>query len=59
MCLILIVAGFWFIQGQLYATMTQYILRLQGDEARPEWLANEGTNFGSEPSCPSVTRAGQ
>jgi len=40
MCLILIVAGFWFIQGQLYATMTQYMLRLRGDGARPEWLAN-------------------
>ncbi|MFQ5589977.1 MAG: MFS transporter [Phycisphaerae bacterium] len=40
MCLILIVAGFWFIQGQLYATMTQYMLRLLGEASKPEWLAN-------------------
>lgn len=40
MALILIVAGFWLIQGQLYATMTKYILRLLGDTAKPEWLAN-------------------
>ncbi len=40
MCLIVIVAGFWFIQGQLYATMTQYVLRLLGDGSHPEWLAN-------------------
>jgi len=40
MALILIVAGFWTIQGQLYATMPKYILRLQGADAAPEWLAN-------------------
>jgi dipeptide/tripeptide permease len=40
MCLIVIVAGFWFIQGQLYATMTKYMLRLLGDESKPEWFAN-------------------
>jgi dipeptide/tripeptide permease len=40
MALILIVAGFWLIQGQLYATMTKYVLRLLGEGARPEWLAN-------------------
>jgi dipeptide/tripeptide permease len=40
MCLILIVAGFWAIQGQLYATMPKYILRLLGEAAKPEWLAN-------------------
>ena len=40
MALILIVAGFWTIQGQLYATMPKYILRLLGDGAKPEWLAN-------------------
>ncbi|MHC4698501.1 MAG: MFS transporter [Planctomycetota bacterium] len=40
MCLIVIVAGFWFIQGQLYATMAKYMLRLLGDGSRPEWLAN-------------------
>lgn len=40
MALIFIVAGFWAIQGQLYATMPKYILRLLGDGAKPEWLAN-------------------
>ncbi|UCE60036.1 MAG: MFS transporter [Phycisphaerales bacterium] len=40
MCLIVIVAGFWFIQGQLYATMSKYMLRLLGEGAKPEWLAN-------------------
>jgi dipeptide/tripeptide permease len=40
MCLILIVAGFWLIQGQLYASMPKYILRLLGESAKPEWLAN-------------------
>lgn len=38
--LILIVAGFWIIQGQLYAAMPKYILRTVGDSAKPEWLAN-------------------
>lgn len=40
MALILIVAGFWLIQGQLYASMTKYIIRLLGESAKPEWLAN-------------------
>jgi len=40
MALILIVAGFWLIQGQLYATMPKYTLRLVGESAAPEWLAN-------------------
>jgi len=40
MALILIVAGFWAIQGQLYATMPKYTLRLVGEQAAPEWLAN-------------------
>ncbi len=40
MALILIVAGFWTIQGQLYATMPKYTLRLVGEQAAPEWLAN-------------------
>ncbi len=40
LCLILIVAGFWIIQGQLYASMPKYILRLVGEHARPGWLAN-------------------
>lgn len=38
--LILIVAGFWTIQGQLYATMPKYALRMIGESAAPEWLAN-------------------
>ena len=40
MALILIVSGFWMIQGQIYAAMPKYILRLLGDSAKPEWLAN-------------------
>lgn len=40
MALIVIVSGFWTIQGQLYAAMPAYILRLRGESARPEWLAN-------------------
>ncbi len=38
--LIIIVAGFWAIQGQLYACMPTYIERLIGKGHRPEWLAN-------------------
>lgn len=40
MILILIIAGFWTIQGQLYATMPKYVIRLLGEGAKPEWLAN-------------------
>ncbi len=40
MVLIVIVAGFWLIQGQLYATMPKYALRMIGESAAPEWLAN-------------------
>jgi dipeptide/tripeptide permease len=40
MCLIFITAGFWFIQGQLYATMPKYLLRIVSDFAKPGWLAN-------------------
>ncbi|MBI5762694.1 MAG: MFS transporter [Planctomycetes bacterium] len=40
MTLILIVAGFWMIQGQLYASMPKYLVRLLGPKANPEWLAN-------------------
>ncbi len=35
-----IVAGFWTIQNQLYATMPKYVIRLMGDNAKPEWFAN-------------------
>jgi len=38
--LILIIAGFWTIQGQLYATMPKYVIRLLGEGSKPEWLAN-------------------
>ena len=38
--LILIVTGFWMIQQQLYATMPKYVLRMVGEGAAPEWLAN-------------------
>lgn len=40
LALILIVAGFWLIQGQLYASMPTYIERMLGKGYRPEWLAN-------------------
>ncbi|MFH1812363.1 MAG: MFS transporter [Pseudomonadota bacterium] len=40
MALIFIVAGFWIIQGQVYASMPKYILRTVGEHARPEWIAN-------------------
>ena len=40
MAIILIVAGFWAIQGQLYATMPKYTLRMVGESAAPEWIAN-------------------
>jgi dipeptide/tripeptide permease len=38
--LILIVAGFWIIQFQMYATMPKYVLRTVGNYASPEWIAN-------------------
>jgi dipeptide/tripeptide permease len=38
--LVLIVAGFWIIQHQMYATMPKYVLRTVGREASPEWIAN-------------------
>ncbi len=38
--LLLIVAGFWAIQGQLYASMPTYVERMLGTGYRPEWLAN-------------------
>jgi len=40
LALIIIVGGFWAIQGQLYASMPKYVLRTVGEQARPEWLAN-------------------
>lgn len=40
LALILITAGFWIIQGQLYASMPKYVLRMVGEKASPEWYAN-------------------
>jgi dipeptide/tripeptide permease len=40
LALILIVAGFWAIQGQLYGLMPTYMERLIGLGTKPEWLAN-------------------
>lgn len=37
---ILIIAGFWTTQYQLYATMPKYVIRLLGSDAKPEWIAN-------------------
>lgn len=38
--LIIIIGGFWAIQGQLYGAMPTYIERLLGPAYKPEWLAN-------------------
>lgn len=38
--LIIIIGGFWAIQGQLYSAMPTYIERLLGVQYKPEWLAN-------------------
>ncbi|NLT50853.1 MAG: peptide MFS transporter [Ignavibacteria bacterium] len=38
--LTLIIAGFWLIQAQLYATMPKFVIRMIGESAKPEWLAN-------------------
>ncbi|GAB4167974.1 MAG: peptide MFS transporter [Calditrichia bacterium] len=38
--LTLIVTGFWLIQHQLYASMPKYVIRMVGEQAKPEWLAN-------------------
>ncbi|MDY0108562.1 MAG: MFS transporter [Candidatus Krumholzibacteria bacterium] len=40
LALILITAGFWAIQGQLYASMPDYVLRMAGESYKPEWYAN-------------------
>jgi len=36
----LITAGFWSIQGQLYASMRTNVLRMAGETYKPEWYAN-------------------
>lgn len=38
--LIMIVGGFWAIQGQLYSTMPKYLLRTVDEFAKPGWIAN-------------------
>jgi dipeptide/tripeptide permease len=38
--LILITAGFWAVQGQLYASMPDYVIRMAGETYKPEWYAN-------------------
>ncbi len=38
--LIFIITGFWMVQGQLYATMPKYVLRMAGEGASPSWYAN-------------------
>lgn len=38
--LILISAGFWTIQQQLYASMPKYVVRMVGESAKPGWIAN-------------------
>ncbi len=40
LALIVITAGFWAIQGQLYASMPDYVLRMAGETYKPEWYAN-------------------
>jgi dipeptide/tripeptide permease len=40
MALILITAGYWIIQGQMYASMPKYVIRMVGEGASPEWYAN-------------------
>src|SRR4029079_13399987 len=31
---------FWAIQGQLYASMPDYVIRMAGETYKPEWYAN-------------------
>lgn len=38
--LICIITGFWLVQGQLYATMPKYVLRMAGEGAAFSWYAN-------------------
>lgn len=40
LALVLITAGYWTIQGQLYASMPKFVLRMVGEDASPEWYAN-------------------
>jgi dipeptide/tripeptide permease len=38
--LTLTISGFWLIQAQLYQTIPKFVLRIVGQEANPEWIAN-------------------
>ena len=38
--LIIIIAGFWLVQNQMYATMPKYVLRMAGESSTPGWYAN-------------------
>lgn len=38
--LICIITGFWLVQGQLYATMPKYVIRMAGEGAAFSWYAN-------------------
>lgn len=38
--LICIITGFWLVQGQLYASMPKYVLRMAGEGAAFSWYAN-------------------
>lgn len=38
--LTLIISGFWLVQGQMYATMPKYVIRMVGASATPGWYAN-------------------
>lgn len=38
--LMIIISGFWLVQGQMYATMPKYVLRMAGESATPGWYAN-------------------
>ena len=40
MTLIVIVAGFWIIQAQLYSSIPKYTTRVISPTAAPEWMAN-------------------
>jgi dipeptide/tripeptide permease len=40
MAIVLITAGFWIIQSQMYSSMPKYVLRMVGADASPEWYAN-------------------
>lgn len=40
MALVVITAGFWIIQSQMYSSMPKYVLRMVGKDASPEWYAN-------------------